>query len=154
MESDSITNITVETIPRLSYPPHDNVPTDHADATWSVQWGIGCALAGLEPGAIWYDADRFEDDALHDVMSCITIKPNESYGERFPDALPSRVTAETPAGVETATVEYPTGSPSQPIEDADLHEKASRLLDGSTVNVEELRDIESFDDVSVIVSSI
>lgn len=154
VEPDAITTITVDTIPRLSQPPHDNLPTDHADATWSVQWGIGSALTGLEPGAVWYEADRFEDDALHDVMACITIKPNESYGERFPDALPANVTAETPAGVEVATVEYPTGSPSRPIEDADLREKASRLLDGSSVSVEELRDIESIDDVSVIVSSI
>lgn len=154
----AVESITVRTVPQLAEPIHDAVPETHAEATWSVQWGIGCALTGIEPGAAWYAAERFEDDAFQTLLECVEVQPDDAYGDAFPETIPATVRVETEAGTTAETVRHPTGSPERPVTREARVRKARRLFAAAGVTdpedrVDAIRDVASRRTVATLLES-
>ena len=91
--------------------------------------------AALLDGAVTahsFDAQRFLDTDVIELMANITLREDPAFTQQYPEKWNCRLVAETFAGTRHEVhVEYPKGHPENPFSDAEVEQKFLRLAEPS-----------------------
>jgi 2-methylcitrate dehydratase len=93
-----------------------------------------CVAVSLLDGALTrrsFDKKRLTDSALSSLIQKIRVIQQPEFMDRYPTAMPTRVTVRTRSGKEyVKQVDYPLGHPRNPMPDHQVEEKFRKLADG------------------------
>jgi 2-methylcitrate dehydratase len=93
-----------------------------------------CVAVALMDGAVtWrsFGEKRLADPTLHRLMQKIRVVAAPEFLDRYPEAMPTRVTVRTTSGqVSRQQVDYPLGHPRHPMSDREIEDKFRRLAAG------------------------
>jgi len=93
-----------------------------------------CVAVSLLDGTVTrrsFDEKRLADPALSSLMLKIRVTRQPEFMDRYPQAMPTRITVRTQSGKEyVKQADYPPGHPRNPMPDHDVKEKFLRLAAG------------------------
>lgn len=93
-----------------------------------------CVAVALTDGTVtWrsFGEKRLADPALHALMQKIRVVPLPEFVDRYPDAMPTRVTVRTASGrISRQQVDFPLGHPRHAMSDREVENKFRRLAAG------------------------
>jgi 2-methylcitrate dehydratase len=94
-----------------------------------------CVAAALLDGALTsqtFDAERFLDEDVIDLMAKVKLREDPAFTEQYPAKWNCRLVAETFSGARHEVhVTFPKGHPENPFSDAEVEEKFMRLAEPS-----------------------
>ena len=94
-----------------------------------------CVAAALLDGALTsqtFDAERFLDEDVIDLMAKVKLREDPAFTEQYPAKWNCRLVAETFSGARHEIhVTFPKGHPENPFSDAEVEEKFLRLAEPS-----------------------
>jgi 2-methylcitrate dehydratase len=93
-----------------------------------------CVAVSLMDGVVTrrsFDKKRLADSALSSLIHKIRVIPQPEFMDRYPQAMPTRVTVRTQSGKKYMTqVDYPLGHPRNPMPDHQVEDKFHKLTAG------------------------
>ncbi len=93
-----------------------------------------CVVVALLDGVVnlrSFEKKRMIDPALHALMQKVRVVRQPEFVDRYPQAMPTRVTVKAKSGKEyVQQVEYPLGHPRNPMSDREVEDKFRRLAKG------------------------
>jgi 2-methylcitrate dehydratase len=129
---DEIDSIVVESYSRLTTrsasEPEKRFPKSRETADHSVHFCVAAALLDGDISLTSFEAKRFLDPDVVDVMSKIELREDPNFTNQYPDVWNCRVVATTKSGErrEVHSI-YPKGHPKNPMSDGDIENKFIRL---------------------------
>jgi len=103
-------------------------PTTRETADHSFPYCVAVALQDGEVSLQSFGHKRLRDTALREFMKKIRVVPAPDFTERYPAAMPTRITVRTREGkTYTKQKELPLGHPGNPMSDHDVEAKFRRL---------------------------
>lgn len=114
-------------------------PSTRETADHSFPYCVAVALLDGNVTLDSFDEKRLADPALHAFMQKIRVTREPEFVDRYPQAMPTRITVRTRAGkIHARQVDYPLGHPKNPMSDREVEEKfrilASGKLDRARMN--------------------
>jgi 2-methylcitrate dehydratase len=104
-------------------------PTTRETADHSFPY---CVAVALQEGRVTLESfspKRLRDAALRDLMKKIRVVRDADFVDRYPAAMPTRITVRTREGkTYTAQKDLPLGHPGNPMSDQELETKFRRLV--------------------------
>ena len=112
--------------------PEKWAPKSRETADHSVPFCVAAALLDGTVTAQTFDAERFLDRDVIELMAKITLHEDPAFTKQYPAKWNCRLVAETFAGARHEVhVAYPKGHPENPFSDAEVEEKFLRLAEPS-----------------------
>ncbi len=106
-------------------------PTTRETADHSFPYCVAVALRDGRVTPHSFDSERLRDSGLIELMKKIRIVREPAFADRYPAAMPTRLTARTMAGrTYVKQVDVPVGHPGHPMSDQDVERKLRRLAAG------------------------
>lgn len=106
-------------------------PTTRETADHSFPYCVAVALLDGRLTVQSFSPKRLRDPVLRELMKKIHVVRQPEFVDRYPDAMPTRVTARTAAGkTYTRQTDVPLGHPRNPLSDRELESKFRRLASG------------------------
>ncbi|HEU4686554.1 MAG TPA: MmgE/PrpD family protein [Nitrospira sp.] len=103
-------------------------PATRETADHSFPYCVAIALLDGRVTLQSFAPKRIQDPAVREVMKKIRVVREPEFTDRYPEAMPTRVTAKSEGGkLYTEQVDIPLGHPANPLSDRDLELKARRL---------------------------
>jgi 2-methylcitrate dehydratase len=129
-----IKSLIVESYQRLlgrgSADPEKWAPKSRETADHSVPFCVAAALLDGDLNSGTFDAERFLDKDVIELMAKITLRENPEFTRQYPEKWNCRLLVETSSGARhEAHVLYPKGHPQNPFSDAEVEEKFFRLAE-------------------------
>ncbi len=106
--------------------PHTRETADH-----SFPYCVAVALLDGKVTLRSFDVKRLTDQALHELMQKVRVVPQPEFIDRYPQAMPTRITVRTKGGKDyVKQIDYPLGHPKNRMSDYDVENKFRRLAAG------------------------
>ncbi len=106
-------------------------PTTRETADHSFPYCVAVALLDGRVTLNSFSDKRLQDPALRELMKKVRVVREPEFVDRYPDAMPTRITVRTMAGRSySKQVDIPLGHPRQPMSDRDVENKFRRLASG------------------------
>jgi 2-methylcitrate dehydratase len=106
-------------------------PTTRETADHSFPYCVAVALLDGRLSLHSFSPKRLRDPALHELMKKIRVVRQPEFVDRYPETMPTRITARTAAGnTYMKQMDVPLGHPCNPMPDRDLESKFRRLASG------------------------
>ncbi len=103
-------------------------PVTRETADHSFPYCVAVALLDGRVTPHSFDSKRLRDAALHELMKKIRVVTQPEFVDRYPAAMPTRITARTTAGnLYMKQVDVPLGHPGNSMSDGDVEDKLRRL---------------------------
>jgi 2-methylcitrate dehydratase len=104
-------------------------PTTRETADHSFPYCVAVALLDGQVTLQSFGPTRVRDSAVRDLMKKVRVVRDPGFVDRYPDTMPTRITARTREGkVYTKTRDLPLGHPGNPMSDPELEGKFRRLV--------------------------
>ncbi len=148
-------NVAIEIIGREpeKWRPHTRETADH-----SFPYCVAVALLDGKVTLRSFETKRLADQALHEMMQKLRVVPQPEFVDRYPHAMPTRITIRTKAGNGyVQQVDYPLGHPKNPMSDREVEDKFRRLatgkIDRSHMNkvIDLVWKLDQLKDISVLI---
>lgn len=124
---------------REKWDPHTRETADHSFAY--------CVAVALLDGKVTlhsFDVKRLTDPALHELMQKVRVVPQPEFVDRYPQAMPTRITVRRKAGKDyVKQIDYPLGHPQNRMSDHEIENKFRRLAAGKLDRVRMKKVIDS-----------
>jgi 2-methylcitrate dehydratase len=129
-----IKGITIESYKRLlgrgANDPEKWAPKSRETADHSLPFSVAAALLDGDVTAQTFDAKRFLDPEVIDLMSKVELRENPEFTSQYPEVWNCKITAITQSGEEHQVhLPYPKGHPQNPFTDKEVEEKFLRLAE-------------------------
>jgi 2-methylcitrate dehydratase len=136
VSASEIKSITVESYKRLlgrgANDPEKWAPKSRETADHSLPFCVAAALLDGDITARTFDAKRFLDREVIDLMSKVELRENPEFTCQYPEIWNCRIIAVTKSGEEHQVhLRYPKGHPRNPLTDKEVEEKFIRLAEPS-----------------------
>jgi 2-methylcitrate dehydratase len=136
VRAEEIKSLAVESYQRLigrgATDPEKWTPKSRETADHSVPFCVAAALLDGAVTAHTFDAERFLDRDVIELMARITLREDPAFTKQYPAKWNCRLVAETFAGARHEVhVAYPKGHPENPFSEAEVEEKFLRLAEPS-----------------------
>jgi len=106
--------------------PHTRETADH-----SFPYCVAVTLLDGKVTLRSFQAKRLADPVLHELIQKVRVVPQPELVDRYPQAMPTRLTVRTKAGKDYAKqVDYPLGHPKNRMSDHEVEGKFRRLAAG------------------------
>jgi 2-methylcitrate dehydratase len=106
-------------------------PTTRETADHSFPYCVAVALLDGRVTLNSFGEKRLHDPTLHELMKKVRVARAAEFVDRYPDAMPTRITVRTMAGRSYGKqVDIPLGHPRRPMSDRDVENKFRRLASG------------------------
>ncbi len=106
-------------------------PSTRETADHSFPYCVAVALLDGDVTLDSFDEKRLANPALHAFMQKIRVAREPAFVERYPQAMPTRITVRTRAGkIYVRQLDYPRGHPKNPMSDREVEEKFRMLAAG------------------------
>jgi 2-methylcitrate dehydratase len=111
--------------------PEKRCPMARETADHSLPYCVAVAVLDGTVTLRSFDKGRLGDPVLRRLMKKIRVVAQPEFMNRYPEAMPTRVTVRTASGKEyVRQVDYPLGHPRHPMSDRDVEEKFRMLARG------------------------
>jgi 2-methylcitrate dehydratase len=116
-------------------------PQTRETADHSFPYCVAVALLDGKVTLRSFEAKRLGDPVVKELMQKVRVTPQPEFVDRYPHAMPTRITIRTKAGKEyVKQVDYPLGHPANPMSDREVEDKF-RLLAGRTLDRARIRKV-------------
>lgn len=106
-------------------------PTTRETADHSFPYCVAVALLDGRVTLNSFSENRLQDPSLRELMKKVRVVREPEFVNRYPDAMPTRITIRTMAGqAYSKQVDIPLGHPRHPMSDRDVENKFRRLASG------------------------
>jgi 2-methylcitrate dehydratase len=106
-------------------------PRTRETADHSFPYCVAVALLDGKVTLRSFDVKRLTDQALHELMQKVRVVPQPEFIDRYPQAMPTRITVRTKGGKDyVKQIDYPLGHPKNRMSDYDVENKFRRLAAG------------------------
>jgi 2-methylcitrate dehydratase len=106
-------------------------PTTRETADHSFPYCVAVALLDGRVTLHSFGPKRLQDPSVRDLMKHIRVMRQPEFNDRYPEAMPTRITARNAAGTTyMKQVDVPQCHPANPMSDRDLEMKVRQLASG------------------------
>lgn len=114
IRADEIDSIRIDTYKAASYHNKQNIKT-LLDAQMSIPYAVAVTVLYDKPSLDQFTPSKINDPQIREYMKKVTINLSEEMEEKYPKTRATQVTLRTTQGTLKSYVEYPKGSPENPL---------------------------------------
>jgi 2-methylcitrate dehydratase PrpD len=123
-----IKKITIKTYYFAVAPPMNSKdPRNMVQAIFSTPYVVAVSLQGLKPGSSWYKEEVLFSKGVRELIEKIELVEDEEATREYPNKLISKVEVKAGSKTYSEKVEYPKGSPENPMTKEELIDKFLNL---------------------------